>query len=102
MPQNIGWCQKHIQGYLLYLVALNTRTSQTTKKTPFEIVFGQLANSLDRFEIGSGSDTIDEEELGNLFSDTPASNGEVGMLSSSRQYQLQLYNHHHHLKPSHK
>ena len=57
--------------------------SQTKRKKTLEIVFGQHPNSLYRFEFRNGSDTINEEDLGNLLSDTPESDEDVSTLSSS-------------------
>ena len=41
--------------------------SQTTKKTPFEIVFGQLPNALERFDVGNGVAVLNEEDMEELF-----------------------------------
>ena len=46
-----------------FIVALNTRTSQTTKKTPFEVVFGQHPNSLGRFSL----DELHEDDMGDFI-----------------------------------
>ena len=62
----------------MFIVALNTRMSTTTKKTAFEVVFGQYPNTLERFDIGGEQEVLDEEGLGNLFADTDDDMGEDG------------------------
>ena len=42
--------------------------SHTTKKTPFEIVFGQRPNMLERFDVGNGEHVLDEENVEELLS----------------------------------
>ena len=42
--------------------------SQTTKQTPFEIVFGQRPNTLERFDVGNGEHVLDEENVEELLS----------------------------------
>ena len=42
--------------------------SQTTKETPFEIVFGQRPNTLERFDVGNGEHVLDEENVEELWS----------------------------------
>ena len=58
-----------MKNYIIFIiVSLNIRMSQTTKQTPFEIVFGQRPNTLERFDVGNGEHVLDEENVEELLS----------------------------------
>ena len=59
---------------------MNTRVSTATKKTPFEIVFGQLPNNLNTFAYENIEGIIQEEDMENMLpgsTNTTAINNET-------------------------
>ena len=59
---------------LFIIVALNTRISQSTKKSPFEIVFGQHPNTLERFDFCDENEILNEEDISQLVDTTTDTN----------------------------
>ena len=56
-------CMSYVLCIFSFVVALNTRKSQSTGKTPFEVVFGQLPNTLERFSLNVDGEVLQEEDL---------------------------------------